>query len=90
MSGKEERKWWRESKELAWGARNWPSVTVTTAETHRAERYETRRGDTQDSTSRNIMLFSILYQSPYLLLPGKHIIFHPFICPCSLQCWAAA
>ena len=51
------------------GRRNWPSVTVTTAETVGLRdnvRDEKRRDDTQDSTSRNIMLFSILYQSPYL------------------------
>ena len=72
MSGKEERKWWRESKELAWGAEIGQASPSPQAETRRAE---TRRDDTQDSTSRKIMLFSLLHQVHTSLLSAEAIMF---------------
>ena len=58
----------------------------------RAERYGTRRDETTPKTQPHTpSCFSQYYTKVHTsLLPAKHIIFHPFICPCSLQCWAAA
>jgi hypothetical protein len=75
---------------LAWGAKNWPSVTVTTttAETRRAERYPcTRRHETTPKTQPHTTSCFSQYYAKVRTLPalrrGHHVSYlQGTICPC--------